>query len=134
MLRRIARRGIPVLAALLGLLAAFVAPAAMATATYDVTQVGDVGFSQVWNATGNKEVKSGDTIWLGSTLCIPDAFMDKLADRVDALLADEAARFTTILDSLAVDADATDRLEGAAAGLRDGARAAFDDLTAPELD
>ena len=62
MLRRIARRGIPVLAALLGLLAAFVAPAAMATATYDVTQVGDVGFSQVWNATGNKEVKSGDTI------------------------------------------------------------------------
>ena len=58
----------------------------------------------------------------------------QLADRVDALLADEAARFTTILDSLAVDADATDRLEGAAAGLRDGARAAFDDLTAPELD
>ena len=62
MLRRIARRGIPVLAALLGLLAAYVAPAAMAAATYDVTQVGDVGFSQVWNATGNKEVKSGDTI------------------------------------------------------------------------
>ena len=30
-------------------------------------------------------VKSGDTIWLGSTLCIPDAFMDKLADRVDEL-------------------------------------------------
>ena len=62
MLRRISRRSIPVLAALLGLLAAFVAPAAMAAATYDVTQVGDVGFSQVWNATGNKEVKSGDTI------------------------------------------------------------------------
>ena len=62
MLRRIARRGIPVLSVLLGLLAAFVAPAAMAAATYDVTQVGDVGFSQVWNATGNKEVKSGDTI------------------------------------------------------------------------
>ena len=51
-----------------------------------------------------------------------------------ALLADEAARFTTILDSLAVDVDATDRLEAAAAGLRDGARSAFDDLTAPELD
>ena len=62
MLRRIARGGIPVLAALLGLLAAFVAPAAMAAVTYDVTQVGDVGFSQVWNASGNKEVKSGDTI------------------------------------------------------------------------
>ena len=62
MLRRIARGGIPVLSVLLGLLAAFVAPAAMAAATYDVTQVGDVGFSQVWNATGNKEVKSGDTI------------------------------------------------------------------------
>jgi hypothetical protein len=58
----------------------------------------------------------------------------QLADRVDALLADEAARFTTILDSLAVDVDATDRLEAAAAGLRDGARSAFDDLTAPELD
>ena len=62
MLRSIARRGIPVLAALLGLLAAFVAPAAMAAATYDVTQVGDVGFSQVWNASADKEVKSGDTI------------------------------------------------------------------------
>ena len=62
MLRRIAREGIPVLSVLLGLLAAFVAPAAMAAATYDVTQVGDVGFSQVWNATENKKVKSGDTI------------------------------------------------------------------------
>ncbi len=58
----------------------------------------------------------------------------QLADRVDALLADEAARFTTILDSLAVDADATDRLEAAAAGRRVGARTAFEDLTAPELD
>lgn len=45
MLRRIARRGIPVLSVLLGLLATFVAPAAMAAATYDITQVGDVGFS-----------------------------------------------------------------------------------------
>ena len=62
MLRHVARRGISVLAALLGLLAAFVAPAAMAAATYDVTQVGDVGFSQVWNATADKEVRSGDTI------------------------------------------------------------------------
>ena len=62
MLRRIARRGIPALAALLGLLAAFITPAAHAATTYDITQVGDVGFSQVWNATGNKEVKSGDTI------------------------------------------------------------------------
>lgn len=42
MLRRIARRGIPVLAALLGLLAAFVAPPAHAAATYDITQVGKV--------------------------------------------------------------------------------------------
>ncbi len=62
MLRRIARRGIPVLAALLGLLAAFITPPAHAAAAYDISQVGDVGFSQVWNATGNKEVKSGDTI------------------------------------------------------------------------
>ena len=44
------------------LLAAFITPPAHAAATYDITQVGDVGFSQVWNATGNKEVKSGDTI------------------------------------------------------------------------
>lgn len=29
------------------------------------------------------KVKSGDTIWMGSTLCVPDAFMDKLGDRVD---------------------------------------------------
>lgn len=28
-------------------------------------------------------IQSGDTIWMGSTLCISDAFMDKLADRVD---------------------------------------------------
>ena len=42
MLRRIARRGIPVLAALLGLLAAFIAPPAHAAATYDITQVGKV--------------------------------------------------------------------------------------------
>ena len=62
MLRRIARRGIPVLATLLGLLAAFITPPAHAATTYAITQVGDVGFSQVWNATGNKEVKSGDTI------------------------------------------------------------------------
>ena len=62
MLRRIARRGIPALAALLGLLAAFITPPAHAAAAYDVTQVGDVGFSQVWNASGNKEVRSGDTI------------------------------------------------------------------------
>lgn len=28
-------------------------------------------------------IQSGDTIWMGSTLCVPDTFMDKLADRVD---------------------------------------------------
>lgn len=42
MLRRIARRGIPALAALLGLLAAFITPPAHAAATYDITQVGKV--------------------------------------------------------------------------------------------
>lgn len=56
------KRLISLLAALACLLGAFVAPSAHAAATYDITQVGDVGFSQVWNATGNKEVKSGDTI------------------------------------------------------------------------
>ena len=42
MLRRIARRDIPALAALLGLLAAFITPPAHAAATYDITQVGKV--------------------------------------------------------------------------------------------
>ena len=42
MLRHIARRSIPVLAALLGLLAAFITPPAHAAATYDITQVGKV--------------------------------------------------------------------------------------------
>ncbi|MBK7820927.1 MAG: ABC transporter [Tessaracoccus sp.] len=64
---------------------------------------------------------------------LADLARRRLADRVEGLLADEASRFTTILDALAVDADATDRLESAASALRDGARAAFDDLTAPEL-
>lgn len=30
-------------------------------------------------------IQPGDTIWMGSTLCISDAFMDKLADRADEL-------------------------------------------------
>lgn len=42
MLRHIARRSIPALAALLGLLAAFITPPAHAAATYDITQVGKV--------------------------------------------------------------------------------------------
>ncbi len=32
-----------------------------------------------------KRICSGDRIWMGSTLCVPDAFMDKLGDRVDEL-------------------------------------------------
>ncbi|MEA4894979.1 MAG: acetyl-CoA hydrolase/transferase C-terminal domain-containing protein [Oscillospiraceae bacterium] len=31
------------------------------------------------------KIESGDTIWMGSTLCIPYAFMDALAERVDEL-------------------------------------------------
>jgi len=31
------------------------------------------------------KIESGDTIWMGSTLCIPYAFMDELADRCDEL-------------------------------------------------
>jgi acyl-CoA hydrolase len=31
------------------------------------------------------KIRSGDTIWMGSTLCIPYAFMDALAERVDEL-------------------------------------------------
>lgn len=63
MLRHVARllHGLLAVGLLLGL-----APSARAAASYDVTQVGDVGFSQVWNAAGNKEVKSGDTIGFDS--------------------------------------------------------------------
>ena len=31
------------------------------------------------------KIKAGDTIWMGSTLCIPYAFMDALADRTEEL-------------------------------------------------
>lgn len=36
-------------------------------------------------AEGASKIKSGDTLWLGSTLCIPYAFMDALADRHEEL-------------------------------------------------
>lgn len=58
MLRRIARRGIPVLAALLGLLAAFVAPPAHAAATYDITQVGDADWVGITDSNGNDATKT----------------------------------------------------------------------------
>ncbi|QXT63760.1 dynamin family protein [Tessaracoccus palaemonis] len=57
----------------------------------------------------------------------------QLHDRVDDALADEAARYIQILETLSVAGDATEKLQAAAADLRDAARAAFDDLTAPEL-
>ncbi|HHT13963.1 MAG TPA: ABC transporter [Propionibacterium sp.] len=53
--------------------------------------------------------------------------------RVEGVLAVELSRYGVILDSLAVDPDATARLETAATTLRGAARSAFDDLTAPEL-
>lgn len=56
-----------------------------------------------------------------------------LRDRVDAVLANELTRFGTILDALAVDEQAPAKLAEAADRLRSAARAAFDDLTAPEL-
>ncbi len=56
-----------------------------------------------------------------------------LRDRVDAVLAGELSRFGAILDALAVDAQAPAKLAEAADQLRSAARAAFDDLTAPEL-
>ena len=56
-----------------------------------------------------------------------------LAGRVEGVLAVELARYGAILDSLAVDEGATAQLETAAAALRDAARSAFDDLTAPDL-
>jgi len=57
----------------------------------------------------------------------------QLHDRVDDALADEVARYIQILETLSVAGDATEKLQAAAADLRDAARAAFDDLTAPEL-
>lgn len=54
MLKRIARRGIPALATLLGLLAAFIAPSAHAAATYDITQVGDASWVSVTDADGRE--------------------------------------------------------------------------------
>ncbi|MDO5677815.1 MAG: GTPase domain-containing protein [Propionibacteriaceae bacterium] len=56
-----------------------------------------------------------------------------LNGRVEAVLAVELARYGLILDTLAVDDGATAQLDNAAATLRDAARGAFDDLTAPEL-
>lgn len=56
-----------------------------------------------------------------------------LRDRIDSVLAGELARFGAVLDSLAVDGDAAAKLGAAAAQLRSAAKAAFDDLTAPEL-
>lgn len=58
MLRRIARRGIPVLAALLGLLAAFIAPPAHAAATYDITQVGDADWVGITDSNGDDATKT----------------------------------------------------------------------------
>lgn len=58
MLRRIARRGIPALAALLGLLAAFITPPAHAAATYDITQVGDADWVGITDADGNDATKT----------------------------------------------------------------------------
>lgn len=70
----------------------------------------------------------------GAVRQLADQAKRELLGRVDHVLADEASRFTAILDQLAVDADATDRLQGAAAELRAAARDAFNDLTAPEVD
>ncbi|MFD0867410.1 ABC transporter, partial [Tessaracoccus lubricantis] len=56
-----------------------------------------------------------------------------LEARVQGVLAVELSRYGVILDSLAVDDGATAQLEAAAAALREAARSAFDDLTAPEL-
>ncbi|NHB85744.1 hypothetical protein G7085_17280 [Tessaracoccus sp. HDW20] len=56
-----------------------------------------------------------------------------LRDRVDAVLATELARHEAVLAQLAVSPDAADRLSSAADRLRTAAKAAFDDLTAPEL-
>ncbi|MHA7859948.1 GTPase family protein [Tessaracoccus sp. Y36] len=56
-----------------------------------------------------------------------------LEARVQGVLSVELSRYGAILDSLAVDDGATAQLESAAVTLRDAARSAFDDLTAPEL-
>lgn len=52
--------------------------------------------------------------------------------RVDGVLAAERARYDAILDTLAVDPQATTKLSADAEQLKLAARRAFDDLTAPE--
>ncbi|MHA6511276.1 GTPase family protein [Tessaracoccus sp. Z1128] len=55
----------------------------------------------------------------------------ELEARVDGVLAGELARYTGVLDSLAVEPSAASGLEAARAALRTAARDAFDDLTRP---
>ena len=55
----------------------------------------------------------------------------ELEARVDAVMAGELARYTEVLDALAVDPAAAGALDGARSALRSAARAAFDDLTRP---
>ena len=83
MLRRIARRGIPALAALLSLLAAFITPSAHAAATYDITQVGDAEIVSVKTDDG-KELSEqtinayGQNMTLNMRVGVDD--MSKLAE------------------------------------------------------
>lgn len=83
MLRRIARRGIPALAALLSLLAAFITPSAHAAATYDITQVGDAEIVSVKTDDG-KELSEqtinayGQSMTLNMRVGVDD--MSKLAE------------------------------------------------------
>ena len=55
----------------------------------------------------------------------------ELEARVDGALSLELARYTEVLDSLAVDPGAAAGLEAARDSLRSAARDAFDDLTKP---
>lgn len=56
----------------------------------------------------------------------------ELDARVEGLLATELARFEEVLGELSVDDDAGEKLAGVRDQLNHAARAAFDDLTAPE--
>jgi predicted ArsR family transcriptional regulator len=55
----------------------------------------------------------------------------ELEARVDAVMAGELARYSEVLDALAVDPAAAGALDDARSALRSAARAAFDDLTRP---
>ena len=81
--RHTARKIIPVLAMLLSLLAAFVAPAASAASTYDITQVGDASFVSVKDSNGrelSRQTTGSDGIRITATIHLDIDDMETLQE------------------------------------------------------